>query len=353
MAHSHSILRPPAPGAATSSGGPDVTVIIPAFNEERWLPACLEALTTGTLSRQRYEILVVDNGSTDRTPEIAAHYADEVISLQGGNVSILRNRAAEKARGRVLAFLDADCIPEPDWLESGLTALEAEPCVTGARYALPEHPAWVEKDWEPSDAPPRIRESVNFLPAGNLFITRDLFQQLGGFNAALRAGEDKELCARAAALVPIVQDGRIRVRHEGNPKTVQQFLKREIWHGRGALGSLRTNARDKIITCTFAFAGSTLLQIAGLFALAIWGSAWLLAAGSLGVLGVLAAVLFTRRRQLRGLSHTLRYGFLNYIYFLGRTVALVHCVFSINYYHGITSSAEPGRESVVGNRVSD
>jgi glycosyltransferase involved in cell wall biosynthesis len=324
----------------TSAESLAVTVIIPAFNEERWLPVCLERLTSGTLDRGSYEILVIDNGSTDRTPEIAAQFADEVITLKGENVSILRNRAAEKARGVVLAFLDADCIPADDWLEAGLASLESEPCVTGARYRLPENPAWVERDWDPMESPPGTRERTNFIPAGNLFIHRERFLRLGGFNPSLSAGEDKELCARASREVPVYDDSRIRVVHEGNPKTLKQFVKREIWHGRGALGSLRTNWRDKMIACSFGFAIATLLQVAGLILFLFVGSPWMFAAGTLGVLGILGLVLIYRRRQLRGIGHAIRFAFLNYAYFIGRTIALFNCLFSIDYYHGITSTAE-------------
>ncbi len=335
----------PTTADLSPGSSPAVTVIIPAFNEERWLPVCLRRLTAGTLPRDRYEILVIDNGSTDRTPEIAARFADRVITVKGGNVSTIRNQAATLARGEVLAFLDADCIPADDWLEAGLASIHLEPCVTGAPYYLPENPAWVERDWEPVAGSSPSREKTNFVPAGNLFIHRERFHQLGGFNPSLSAGEDKELCLRASRDVPVYHDNRIRVVHEGNPKTLRQFMKREIWHGRGILESLRTNWRDKVSACTFAFAASTLLQLAGLIALLFWSSPWLLIAGTLGVLGTLTLVLAHRRRQLKGPGHTIRYAFLNYVYFLGRSVALFNNLFSIHYYHGITSTKGTPKKS--------
>jgi len=312
-------------------------VIIPAFNEERWLPVCLEALVKGTVDRSRYEILVIDNGSTDRTAEIAANYADEVIAMTGGNVSIIRNEAARKARGTVLAFLDSDCIPAPDWLECGLAAMEVESCVSGAPYGLPENPSWVERNWDAGDSV-EGRKPTSFVLAGNCFIPRSLFEELGGFNDSLRAGEDKELCSRAARLVPVVRDDRIRVVHEGNPKTLKHFVSREIWHGRGAFESLRTNGKDRMVACSIAFALATLMQIAGLAAWMIWSFPWLFLAGTAGIVGILALVLLVRRRQLRGFGHAVRYTFLSYVYFIGRSIALCHCVFSIDYYHGITST---------------
>jgi glycosyltransferase involved in cell wall biosynthesis len=98
-------------------GCPEVSVIVPFFNAAAYLDRCIEGLLGQRFASDRYEVLMVDNNSTDRGAEIVAR--NPVIVLlreekQGAYAA--RNRALEQARGRVLAFTDPDCVPHPDWL---------------------------------------------------------------------------------------------------------------------------------------------------------------------------------------------------------------------------------------------
>ena len=94
--------RDDAPQAA-----PKVSIIIPAFNEERWLPATLRGLR-GLEAAASREIIVVDNGSTDRTRDLAREAGATVLVVPGVSVGALRNAGVRLATGDVLAFLDAD-----------------------------------------------------------------------------------------------------------------------------------------------------------------------------------------------------------------------------------------------------
>jgi len=93
-----------------------ISVVVPAYNEERNIGNCLESLSRQSVPRDSYEIIVVDGGSKDRTREIAAQYADLVFIQISKKVGGARNDGAEKARGEILATTDADCIIPPDWL---------------------------------------------------------------------------------------------------------------------------------------------------------------------------------------------------------------------------------------------
>jgi glycosyltransferase involved in cell wall biosynthesis len=101
-----------------------ISVVIPAFNEEANIEKCLHALTAQTFPKERFEVIVVDNGSTDSTVATANRFktslALRVVSKAGCNISGVRNHGAALATGEVLAFLDADCIPRPTWLEDSL-----------------------------------------------------------------------------------------------------------------------------------------------------------------------------------------------------------------------------------------
>ena len=95
-----------------------ISVIIPAYNEEAFLPESLAALAAQTFPRDEFEIVVVDNNSTDRTSAVAAeHGADKVILELKQGTNQARQAGLHASEGRIVAFLDADCVPPTDWLE--------------------------------------------------------------------------------------------------------------------------------------------------------------------------------------------------------------------------------------------
>lgn len=104
-------------GNGNGSGGPDISVIIPTFNEEEHIAACLKSLQAQTLPRRDFEIIVVDGGSVDKTREIAAAYADKVVRFSEEGVGPARNAGLKIARGAIIATTDADARAPPHWLE--------------------------------------------------------------------------------------------------------------------------------------------------------------------------------------------------------------------------------------------
>lgn len=94
----------------------DISVIIPTWNEEKYLPRCLSSLVNQS-RKESFEIVVVDGGSTDRTVEVARKYADKVLVEPGQRVGASRNIGAQEAEGEIFAFIDADTIASVDWLE--------------------------------------------------------------------------------------------------------------------------------------------------------------------------------------------------------------------------------------------
>lgn len=92
-----------------------ISVVIPAYNEEKYIGACLESLKNQT--RAPDEVIVVDNNSTDRTAEIAASYGAKVVREQKQGISHARNAGFNAAANPIIARTDADAIVPPDWIE--------------------------------------------------------------------------------------------------------------------------------------------------------------------------------------------------------------------------------------------
>lgn len=98
---------------------PLVSVVVPVYNERRIIHRCLDALLAQTYPQDRREILVVDNNSTDGTPDVVQQYPVKLLYERGIQTSYAaRNRGIRHAQGEIVAFTDADCVPQPDWLAS-------------------------------------------------------------------------------------------------------------------------------------------------------------------------------------------------------------------------------------------
>jgi glycosyltransferase involved in cell wall biosynthesis len=165
---------------------PRVSVVIPARDAEKTLTAALNALA-GEAIDGGHEVIVVDNGSLDRTAELAA--ASGVVSsvlrrARGDGPGAARNEGAAAARGSVLAFLDADCRPATGWLAAWVAATAEADLVQGP--VIPEPSA----DRGPFDRTLSVGIAHGLFESANLFVRRELFERVQGFPPGIEAGGD-------------------------------------------------------------------------------------------------------------------------------------------------------------------
>jgi glycosyltransferase involved in cell wall biosynthesis len=236
-----------------------VSVIIPALNEEAMIGKCLNCLEQSEFPRDSFEVIVVDNGSTDRTLEIVHSYSSrlnsKVLQKAGVNISALRNLGAAEAKGDILAFLDADCLAPRDWLRTATQQLQsADSGIVGGKYSIPRDSRWVARAWYGVGYVPNSGE-VSYVPAGNLVVRRSRFLQVGGFNEKLRTTEDFDLCVRARnAGLPIRAVAEMAVVHLGTPQTLGAFYRRECWLGTHVVKAFRGNLRERAYFRAVGFA---------------------------------------------------------------------------------------------------
>lgn len=172
-----------------------VSVIVPVLNGAPLIEGCLRALDGQTLDARDYEVIVVDDGSTDDTAARARAFADgarcsiKVVSLpENRGPAAARNAGLAEATGAVIAFTDADCEPVPDWLERGLARLDAEQV------------AAVEGRTEPKGDPGTLTHQMRNVTGGlwmtcNMLYRRDVLDSVGGFDERFRTAflEDSDV----------------------------------------------------------------------------------------------------------------------------------------------------------------
>ena len=186
---------------------PLISVIIPVFDDADRLRLCLSALAEQTYPHDRFEVIVVDNGSAEPPRDLVESFpfCCFVEESKPGSYAA-RNRGLEIARGDVLAFTDSDCIPDPNWLAAGQQELAANPqCgfVGGRIQVFPrdeQRPTAVEL----YDMVFGLRQHSNIAQfqhaaTGNMMTRRATFERCGPFDDRLKSGGDSEWGHRVTA----------------------------------------------------------------------------------------------------------------------------------------------------------
>lgn len=169
---------------------PEYSIVVPAFNEERYLPRTLAALHAAMESVARPgEIIVVDNNSTDRTGETARRWGTVTVFEAINQISRARNTGARVARGRHLIFVDADTRIGPELLQSALDRLESGICAGGGAIVSPDRPLkpvyrLAMNAWN------RYSTTFNIAAGCFMFCLREGFEAVGGFSQNVYAGEE-------------------------------------------------------------------------------------------------------------------------------------------------------------------
>ncbi len=166
-----------------------ISFIVPAFNEERELPSTLAAIrSAATSARQEYEIIVVDDASTDATAEVARGPDTQIVSINRRQIAAARNAGAHAARGNVLFFVDADTRINARHITDAIAALDAGYAGGSARLiADGEIPRWGRIFMKTFCA---IYFAVNLGAGAFLFTSRKNFDAIGGFDEQFFIGEE-------------------------------------------------------------------------------------------------------------------------------------------------------------------
>jgi glycosyltransferase involved in cell wall biosynthesis len=211
---------------------PFVSIIIPVKNEEKYIGKCLDSIFACDYPIEFYEVIVVDNGSSDMSVEIAKQKGAKIFIKPGLPISGLRNVGARESIGEIIVFLDADCLVSSQWIKSAIFIFKQNRNIIACGSSpIFENQTWVQRTWEFSITSNKEINIVSWLPSMNLFVKKKYFIKVKGFDETLSTCEDVDFCYRLKNYGEILSCKNTMIMHMGEPKTLKEFYFRELWRG--------------------------------------------------------------------------------------------------------------------------
>jgi GT2 family glycosyltransferase len=211
-----------------------VSIVIPAYNAETTLGACLDGLRAQTDSD--CEIIVVDDGSTDATRALAESKNARVISQPNRGAAAARNAGARAARGEIVLFLDADCVPGARWI-AAMIAPFADAEIVGAGGMKQTRqtgiiPRFIQMEFD--DRYNRVRQHryIDFIDSGTAAYRRDAFLKHAGFDTSLLDAEDVDLSYRLSEQGRKMKFAPDAIVYCIHPESVFEYLRRKHTYAR-------------------------------------------------------------------------------------------------------------------------
>jgi cellulose synthase/poly-beta-1,6-N-acetylglucosamine synthase-like glycosyltransferase len=212
----------------------DVSVIVPAYNAAATMSVCLEALASQSLPGRRYEVIVVDDGSSDETTEIVGRYDVHLIEQPRKGPAAARNRGVMDAKGDIILFTDADCEPTENWISEMVAPFEL-PELAGVKGAYRTRqrgivPRFVQCEYEERYTRMSRHRQIDFIDTYAAGYRREVFLWERGFDVRYpnASVEDQEFSFRLAERgYKMVFNPRALVYHL-HPETLAAYFQRKF-----------------------------------------------------------------------------------------------------------------------------
>jgi lipopolysaccharide/colanic/teichoic acid biosynthesis glycosyltransferase/glycosyltransferase involved in cell wall biosynthesis len=218
------------------------SVIVPAHNAAQTIEECIEALLNQSVSREEYEVIVVDDGSTDGTATLARSYGVRVITQPHRGPAAARNAGAVQAMGEIVLFTDADCAPTPTWIEEMARPFaDPEPVLSPAEAVVGVKGTYltrqrelvarfVQIEYEDKYDRMARQERIDFVDTYSAGYRRDVFLANGGFDTTFPTAsvEDQELSfrlARKGYKMVFAPQARVYHRHD---VSLEEYARRKL-----------------------------------------------------------------------------------------------------------------------------
>ncbi len=230
---------------------PLVSVIVPVFNDRHRVIQCIDALLSQDYPDDKYEIIVVDNNSTDDTYSVIQDYPIHLFKeVKEQSSYAARNKGLEKANGEIIAFTDSDCIPDKSWISNGVQAiLEGEAELVGGKIQFFFKN---RKDlYEVYDSLTSMQQETKInsrkeAVTANLFVKKQVFKKIGKFRADVKSGGDALFTRKAVESgFVITYNSNAIIKHPTRIK--KQVLEKRIRIGTGQIPNWKNKGKGSII----------------------------------------------------------------------------------------------------------
>jgi GT2 family glycosyltransferase len=215
---------------------PKMSVVICAYNAEHTLQACLESLRR--LRYPNFEIVIVNDGSQDHTGAIAQRFPEfRLISQENGGLSGARNVGIEASTGEIVAFTDADCVVDPDWLTylAHTFANGGFVAIGGPNLSPPEDSRTAACVAASPGGPTHVllnEQVAEHIPGCNMAFQKRVLQTVGGFDPLFRAaGDDVDLCWRLQNEGHVIGFSAAAVVWHFRRNTVRAYINQQMGYG--------------------------------------------------------------------------------------------------------------------------
>jgi len=232
---------------------PLFSIVIPTYNRPKQLAACLQACARLDFPHDRFEIIIVDDGSP-LPVEVLKNDGSNLMSItclrqSNSGPASARNMGAQHGKGEILAFTDDDCIPTSQWLREMAQSFKDAPMgLVGGRTmnGLVDNPYSTASQIIVDEAYAYFlsRDSdLRFFASNNMAVAAELFHKSGGFDSSFRISEDRDFCHRWIRRGKPLIYAPDAIVHHHHHLTMTAFCRQHFSYGRGAYQFHRTRAR--------------------------------------------------------------------------------------------------------------
>ncbi len=214
------------------------SVIVPAYNASKTIEACLNALIHQSVHTMDYEVIVVDDGSTDTTGDIIKIFPVKYFRQESRGPATARNRGAQEAQGEIILFTDADCIPQYTWIEEMIKPFnDREIIAVKGAYKTSQKSLtarFAQMEFEERFEMLKKADSIDMVDTYSAAFRIGIFWKAGGFDESFPVAnnEDTDLSYKLSKLrYKMVFNPKAIVYHLNHPDSLKRYVRLKFWRG--------------------------------------------------------------------------------------------------------------------------